>query len=332
MADRVIVVGASRGNQTIPVAELKQMMGRAGRTHDGSTCLAEVVVSFDEEDYVLRGLEEDEGLNVVSEFSELDSLIFHAMPDVSMGRIRDKSSAIEWFGRSLSAAQGGKVDVDALFGYLEEVGAVQVRGDKISATPLGDLSASFYFHPADVLAWKMNFTRLFEEGLENHEVAPAWALGNVPVKRSVGHFGKYAWVLGECMDKMPLGMSPDEGCKVSTTLWWHCMGGPSIGDMKSAAMALREDFPRIRAMLGVMNARIAKWDKSEWLDGLELRVKKSLVPELVPLCRMDGINKSRALHLYNMGVCSSEDVTEDLVSSLDGEIEDDFLYALRSLI
>ncbi len=35
MADKVIVVGAKRGNERVPSSEIMQMIGRAGRRHDG---------------------------------------------------------------------------------------------------------------------------------------------------------------------------------------------------------------------------------------------------------------------------------------------------------
>jgi hypothetical protein len=332
MADRVIVVGASRGRQRIPVAEIKQMMGRAGRTHDGSVCVAEIVVSMEEEEYVTAGLEEDEGLDVQSVLGSMDIIVFHAMPEVSSGRIRDRVSAAEWFDRSFCRAQGGSLDVNELFDYLENMEAAKVSGDRITSTAMGDLASSFYFHPADVLAWRMNFTKLFDEGLENDEVGPAWALGNVPVKRMSGHFGKHGWVIEECMNKMPRGLFVQEGCVINTTLWWHCMGGPPVGGMKGAAMALRDDFSRIRAMLGVMNAKVAGWDRSEWLDGLEARVRAGLVPWLVPLYMLPGMNKSRALYLYNIGVRTSEDLDEDLVRSMEDEVDKDFMDAVRRLV
>ena len=36
MADRVIVAGMRRGRSLVPVSEIKQMVGRAGRKHGGS--------------------------------------------------------------------------------------------------------------------------------------------------------------------------------------------------------------------------------------------------------------------------------------------------------
>ena len=44
MADRVIVVGARRGGHRVPAAEIRQMVGRAGRKHHEEVCHADIVL------------------------------------------------------------------------------------------------------------------------------------------------------------------------------------------------------------------------------------------------------------------------------------------------
>ena len=57
MADVVIVVGARRGREPVPVAEIRQMAGRAGRRHGGLACEAHVLVDAEDVSRMEDGLE-----------------------------------------------------------------------------------------------------------------------------------------------------------------------------------------------------------------------------------------------------------------------------------
>jgi len=330
MAGKVIVVGTKRGNQAIPVSELKQMMGRAGRAHDGSVCYAHVIVEEERESKVRHDMDDESGMKVSSVIGNLDDVAFHLLPEICGGRVKDLPTAKAWFSRSLYEAQGKTCSMEQAFSYLEEVKAIVRNGPYVTATPLGATATSFYFHPADALGWMLNFTELFEMGLENDEVAPAWALGNVPVTRAAGDLGKHRQSIDECLGRMPPGLFVMDGCIVVTTLWWHCMGGEGVGPMKNVAMGLRRDSGRVLSFLRALDARVMKWDMDDWFDDLELRVKKGVPPELISLCKLDGISKNRADYLYNLGAREAEDLAE-IVDSID-EDEVELLKAVRALI
>lgn len=333
MADRVVIVGARRGNSVVPISELKQMMGRAGRKQGSMEAIAEVDVIVEDSDaeYLEEGLADDSGMDVLSVMNALDEVCFHILPEISAGRVRDKATARQWFSRSFRHLQGGELDVQEVFDALLELEAVKKGAGRFTTTMLGEASAMFYFHPADVLSWKMNFDELFDEGMEHDEVAPAWALGSIPCNRASGDMGNNRWVINDCMNKLPAGFEVMEGAVVNTTLWWHCMGGPPVGKMKNVAMAMRKDFGRIRSLLNYLDHKVARWGMTDYFDELELRVKKGVPPELMDLCKLQGITKGRAAFLYNTGVTNLEELREQ-AENLEGEIEEDFMDAIRRLV
>jgi len=331
VASRVIIVGSRRGNSSVPVSELRQMMGRAGRDHDGGTSIVDLIVEEDDEERVVTGIEDNAGLEVRSVIGDVDVLAFHLLPELCSGRATTVKDAEEWLSRSFCAHMGGSYDVEGVLTLLEGCEAIKRVGDRCLSTTLGEVSASLYFHPADAMAWTMNFSELFEQDLQDDDVAPAWALGNVPVMRGVGDFGKHRWVIGEFMNLLPSGLTVEDGCMVNSTLWWHCMGGPAIGGMKGKAMEMRDDFGRVLSLLRLVDAKVTRWGKSDWLDDLELRVRKGIQADMVWLMKIPGMRKSMAQHLYNMDVREPADL-ESALAMIDGEENEQFVEVVRAAL
>lgn len=327
MADNVVIVGARRGNSKVEISEITQMMGRAGRKHDGAAYPVDLIIEESDIEYVEEGLADDSGMDVLSSLSGLDDLCFHVLGEIVSGSIIDETTARQWFLRSLRALQGGTFDHQEVFDTLEELEAIKQHNGRVMATPLGEASSAYYFHPADVLTWKLNFDELFQQGLETDEVAPAWALGSVPCARATGDLGKARPVIQECLNRLPAGLEVMEGSLVNMTLWWHCMGGPPVGKMKNVAMSMKKDFGRIRSLLNVLDHKVARWRMTDFFDDLELRIRSAITPELMELCKLPGITKGRAAYLYNAGVDDLEDLRENY-ENFEGEIDEQFWRAI----
>ena len=108
------------------------------------------------------------------------------------------------------------------------------------------------------------------------------------------------------------------------------MGGPPVGRMKNVAMGLRKDSGRILTFLRALDHKVMKWEMGDWFDELELRVRKGVTPNLVPLCKLDGITKNRAAYLYNLGAREADDLA-DVVNSIDDD-EEELLRTVKALI
>jgi hypothetical protein len=321
MADKVVIVGLRRGGVVVPSNEIKQMMGRSGRRHEGEG-LVELVVDKKDEGRIYDMLSEG-SMSVSSCFTNPDMLAMSLMPEIDRGIIDSYESAVVWCSRCFCP----NPEVEKAINLLKEVNAIKEDANGIlKSTPIGSCASKFYFHPADVFAWWENFTHLFGMGLENDAVSPAWALGNVPFERIIGDLGERREIATECKSRLPLGIEAIKGSLINVITWWYLMGGPSPGALRLPSLERRRGFGRYKSALNFLNKH-AGWNMEDFFDDLELRVSKGIVPELLPLCKLQGINKSRALYLFDLGVKCADDF-ESL--SLE-DIDDDFQESIRKI-
>lgn len=332
MADVVIVVGTKRGNEYVSPIEIKQMVGRAGRKHGGETALAHVIVEDDRAEEVQAGLDQGMNMAVHSSFGQTDGVFFHLMPEIISGRVVDVDSANKWYSRSLAAYQGGKVDFPKVFDKMEKMGAIrQAFPDGVSPTKVGMIASDLYFHPGDVQAWKDNFSRLFELGLENDNAAIAWALGTRTHAKSHGDFGDYRFVISDFKSALPIGLDLEPGTVTQVVLWWCAMGGPPTGKMRNQMLELRDDIGRIKRALVRIDKEEAQWDKVDFFDDVELMVRRGITFSLVELCKLPGITKGRADFLYNAGAKDADGIRE-IMGNIEDEVDEPFAAALKEII
>ena len=330
MADRVIVVGVRRGRERVPISEVMQMVGRAGRKHDGKACRADIIVEEDDIEDVEQEMKSGSSLTVNSSLNSVEELAFHMLPEICNGVVKDVAGAERWYSKSFGAFQGKTPKFDNVFAELLEAEAIKETQTGFMPTELGMISSRLYFNPADVRAWRENFGTIFKMGLEREDLAIAWALGGVPCTRVSGDFGKHWHVVGECKGNMPLGLDMVDGTSITVTLWWSAIGGPSVGKMRSQMLGLRDNFGRIYQALVGIDQNIAHWGMREFFDELLVRVHKGIPEVLAELCKLPGITKSRAAYLNDMGIRCEEDIKDNIVSFGD-DIDEDFTQALRNI-
>lgn len=321
MADRVIVVGLRRGGSLIPASELKQLMGRAGRNHEGEG-VVELVV-HDSDEGVYHDMVTEGASSVSSSLSDEDILATSIIPEICRGEVSSIESAMVWVSRGFCQ----NPPVAKALELLREVEAIEDRGGRFVATPIGECAAKYYFHPADVYSWWCNFRDVFELGLESEELAAACALGSVPFDRIVGDLGDSREVASECGQRIPFGMQVMKGSLVNVVSWWYLMGGPPIGPLRLSVLERRRGFGRYLSLLRELN-KVAGWGMDSFFDDLEVRVQKGVGQEMVPLCRLPGINKTRAKYLFDIGVRERRDFGA-IVDKLSEEIDDDFKSTIR---
>jgi len=297
------------------------MIGRAGREHD-RTGIVKLLVDHDDEgrlDEVMKS----GGTTVVSAMSNPDLLASVLLPEICRGAVKTLGEIKSWCSRSFCEVPSVLKAMELLL----EVEAVVLVGDTYEPTDTGRCASRFYFHPADVYAWRENLHTLFEMGLMNDEVAPAWALGNVPFGRIVGDLGDRREIASDCRNRIPFGLDVMKGSMINVVAWWYLIGGPSPGAIRSACLERRRDFGRLLGALRWLN-KYLKWDMDDFLSELATRVRWGITPELVPLCRIGGLGKGRAEYLYGIGVRSLDDMAEAL-KKIGDEVDDGFRKAIE---
>jgi len=161
-ARRVVVRDHHRytddGVESLPVLEVHQMFGRAGRP--GLDPYGEAVLVGDEDDAAdLReryiGADPEA---VTSKLANEDALRTHVLATVASGFADSRADLLDVFGSTFYAHQEPDADLagitDDAIAYLEDAGMI-ADGDDLSATELGELVSQVYVDPltgADVLA------------------------------------------------------------------------------------------------------------------------------------------------------------------------------------
>ena len=109
------------------------------------------------------------------------------------------------------------------------------------------------------------------------------------------------------------------------------MGGASAGRLRNQMLELREDMGRIKRALVRLDKEVAKWERGEFFNDLEIMVRKGVLVGLVELCKLPGITKGKADFLYNNGARDAESI-EGILPNIEDELDKSFLESLKGII
>lgn len=332
MSDVVIVVGTKRGGTDVDLGDIKQMVGRVGRSHDGTEAIAHVIVESDREVEIRDGFESGKGMEVNSSFSRKDSFYFHLMSEISEGMVCDVVSAEKWYSRSFEYSQGRRLNFKNVFKRLMGWDAIEEVGGGIRATELGKIASELYFHPENIKSWRDNFSQLFELGLEDDNAAIAWALGTRLQSNTQGDFGiGRRHIINDFKSALPLGLDVVKGTSTQCVLWWCSMGGPPSGRLRGLMLQLKQDIGRIKRALIFLDGRVTHWGRLSFFDDIEKMVVKNIPIWLLNISNFPGMTKSRSEYLYNAGVRNVCDIP-DVLNNIRDEIDEPFVKALEDII
>ena len=99
MIDEVVVCGVRRARELVEAGEIKQAIGRAGRSYTKAG-KAVVLCPSSDAPYAERCLNEDTP-PIRSEMTTVEEVSFHVLPWID--RIYDEDSFRKWYSRSLAS-------------------------------------------------------------------------------------------------------------------------------------------------------------------------------------------------------------------------------------
>jgi len=312
MSDRIIIVGIRRGSEKVPISEIVQMQGRCART-PGAIGYVDILVGEDDLEELKCGLADIDNLYVNSMMSDSETLAFHLVAEISLGRVSTLREAEEWYKKSFAHHVRLPVDLSEVMELLvNEWDAVIKRGPLFLPTQFAHLATRYYYHPADIFDWKENFIELFSSGRKNNDVALSWALSHVCFdKTRYNVYGSWEAIDEYKSQTASLGLDCT-GSVAGGLIWWSILGGPPVGRLRSMVKTVREDFGRLSKVLMELNG-ICGWNQQKFFEDLKVRVTYRVTEDLVELCKIQGINKTLAAELYNFGVRTLDDVEDKWV-------------------
>ncbi len=321
----VIIAGMHRGLEEVSELDIIQMCGRSGRM--GIDTEGDAIMVFPESELErFKEMVEDPG-DILSQINDPIVAAFHVIGEIGCGTIKTREDVHKWYLRTLAIRQGEKIDkeyVDQIVDYLLKNNAIrELNGHgQLVETELGRASLFFYLRPDMLKDLMVNWSKIFEIGVENNDFIVSLAMSRLRMyydvivsKADKGEVEPYyraskamAGTIGEISEgQAKMGMAYLNMLKG--------LGGVKIVDGKKVGnplagvqRGLSHDIDRVMQATMYIDAKYARWQKGTFWNGMAMRFKYGIGPELVSLCSLEGIGGVFAKKLYDAGIKQPTDL------------------------
>ena len=353
-AKRVIIRDLTRwdssfqSNQPLPVLEIQQMLGRAGRPGfdvDGEGVL--IAKNSEQKAQIIETYFEGETEPVLSRLGSEPALRTHLLSLISSGTISTTEEMHSFLKKTLFGAQGElwrtQHRINKVLNFLEEEGLIEIEGkidgefipanaslqEKLKATPFGRKVSQLYIDPLSGV--------IIRNALESE--VPANPLGLLhTVTRTPDIYSLYVrknemetYLTHLMQMEADLMLPPPvEHTELEFYLW----------DLKTALLLMDwvEETPEEHLMKrysttpGDIRAKVetAGWilysmselsellspNTTKMIAELEIRISNGVRKELLPLLEIDSIGRVRARSLFNAGFTSQSSIRDSKPSDL----------------
>lgn len=322
-ARRVIIVGVHRGpSDIVKFYDLNQELGRAGRpkydlSGDGYVLLPSKRIDEMKEEVLKPEDIQSQLLARNGENGLYKTLAFHLVAEVHHGGVKTKKDFYNWYSRSLAHYQAMDLDEEitsSVLDSLKNCGAIKIEEDgTIKTTTTGAIASMFYFSPFDVSGLRKNFRSLFEHNKQHDDMFVAVCLANIDSHRvgivSKAHREEVAGFMSQA--KRIFGDEVSDPALRTAACYHMLLNGKSNGPLNNLLRSLQSDFGRTAQVLTMLDTMGCKWQKTDWLNRLRMRVQYGVGENLVYLCQMPHIGAVRAKRLWDAGIKSTGDVAKN---------------------
>lgn len=330
-ARRVIIRDVFRfengGQAAIPVMEIKQMCGRAGRPRFDPYGEAVLIAKTEEErrflqDNYLLGEPEE----IYSKLGSEPVLRAHVLATLATGTASSRDGLMDFLNSTFFAYQTTMVGLeeatDNVLDFLQEEGMIRSEDNRLIPTFFGRRVSDLYIDPLTATKLR-DALKNFKPGGSPfgmlHAICSSPDMMTMYLKRNDYEWVEETYALRESELLLPPPDDLDEFDFYLAELKTAC----SIDDW---IMEMEEDELLKKYGIGPGDLR-NKVDVSEWLiysmrelsnifnkdaypvlTELMTRLRYGVRPELLDLVRLRGVGRARARSLYNHGVRSAEDI------------------------
>ena len=340
-ARRVIVRDTKRfesnsGNTPIPVMEIKQMCGRAGRPgYDPFGEAILVAKSYDDYENLMDNYVQCDTESIMSKLGNEKVLRNHVLGLIATGDVSSADDVISFirdtFYGSESELFGIESAIENIIDYLAEHGMVERFGEDVGILPFGKRVSDLYIDPESAVILKEAVEKM-DERTEDFPILLAAAMtpdvmGLYPKKKDEERLA----ALEDQWEGKFLVEPPD----YDDYQYEYFMG-----DLKTAALISdwisEVDEETITEAMGIGPGDIrARVDMMDWLlyamseicaiyrpectktvRNLIVRVRYGIGKELMELVSLKGVGRARARILYDRGIRSINDVASKDVNEL----------------
>jgi helicase len=331
-ARRVIVLTTRRyeravGMTDIPVLEVRQMMGRAGRPGLDPHGEAVIVAKNDRsarrivEDYILGEVEP-----ITSKLLDPRAMRIHVLSAIATGECRSEEDIEDFLSHTFYAHTTDLWTMESALDHtlemLEEGEFIEID-EGIAPTPLGVVTSRVYIDPASSVLFRKALD-VMPEGVFHHlmTVSSCPDMYRLAARKDDPGLERFSDDAGWLKSLIP-HEDYDDALRTSAVLnaWISEMLESDLTETFGIGPGDLHNLRETATWLGMAYAEIAGLD----LPGRDIDVKEvarrlesGVKPELLPLMRVPGIGRRRGRTLYGAGYREISSIGRAEISDLEG--------------
>ena len=328
----------------LPVSEVRQMLGRAGRPSFDRIGYGIIFASSENGLRAARNYIESEPEPIESGLGSPPKVRFCVLGLVSMGLVKDRESLAEFFGKTLYSKQKGSDRIaamaDSALDFLMENEFVQFRNGEYRATRFGEASSNLYIDPVTAL----KIREYLESGSHSEERAlittamtPDMPKLYYTKDEAVMYEGFLESAGFEVEDEESLGAA-----KIAMVLrdWISEKGIREISEKYNVGHGDIQARATVAEWIMFSMSRLAailRPELSADLDLLSLRVKEGVGSEVLALTALRGIGRVRARRLYRSGyttilsIANAQDRDISAIAGFSSKLSGDIIAQARRI-
>lgn len=321
-ARRVIVLGVHRGLNEVPVYDIDQMKGRAGRPKYDPAGDAYVLIPESDQANQVARLQKPQRIQSQmydeSNPNHLKVLGFHLVSEIHQGQVKTREDVANWYGSTLAAFQAKELPaavLDNVLGGLSKCGAIAEEDGQYRATGIGKIASLFYYNPWDVSDLARNLTRVFAAKKGDDDFWVSYALGNIDSHRwnivsaaEKDQFATYENLLNR--HKVREGVNSfATGGSIKASYCYYCLlKGTGNAVLQGMMAGLKSDAGRLKEVLVALDAMACRWGRRDYIKRLYSKILYGVDEKLLGIVKLDGIGKAKAQRLYDHGLDTCEKI------------------------
>ncbi len=318
MIDEVVICGVRRANELVPIGEIQQEIGRAGRGY-GSRGEAVILCEPGDADYANSCLV-DACPPVMSQMGDAAQVAFHVLPWIE--RVYDEESFQRWYSRSLSFLQGRQMHWNEVERILLESGCID---EEHNLTRYGRISVRMYCRPDRMMLMKEKLLEVVEGNDDIDPVTLSYVLScdRVPLA------DVEAWELSEYKSLVSgRGYYFTHGELIQAFAYYCIMTGESPKWIRHTMRVLRDDLSRTFGTLEqIAECMVNRDDFPKRIRIAGISAMKRVNCEIAAILDAFGLeNRNSAMELNEMGIFNPSELAgreDEIVESASDALKAD---------
>lgn len=299
MIDKVIICGVRRAKEKIEIGQIKQSIGRAGRSYSKS---GEAIILCPSSDlqYAQSCMYESTP-PILSELNNVEKIAFHILPYID--RIYDEESFQKWYQRSLSFLQGYKISWKELSTYLIENNFID---EEYNITQFGNISVKTYYQPNKLIRLREKLLQAKANGNILQPLTLSYILANERI--SVSNVNSHE--LYEYKSSLLSNGYSFQNGEIINGYAYYCIFNNSISRwIKHVVNSLKEDFSRTISALSMIAEIENLKEISNEIKIIEISVMKKVTIQLARIIKEFNLQKkSSAYELKELQIYDKNDL------------------------